>query len=447
MKRAIAAAVTTAVLLVPATAAAQNDYPPPGDPGQGPKAGKGKAQKFKVCKQKACRYKTIASALRLADGRDTIRVGRGTYREGLTITGKRYDGLELIGNVKRPGRVVLNGKTLRSGAAQNAVFVNGSDGVSIRGFHARNYKANCFFVTNADGYRLDRLVAERCGVYGIYAFNSKGGRMTNSEAFYNNDSGFYVGQTPPQKGKKKRTLVKNVDSWGNVLGFSGTNMRYTTITKSRWYNNGAGIIPNTLDSEKYPPPQDNVIADNDVFWNNFNFYFGAPFEIPDRSAADLPYPIGVGVLLFGSQDTTVEGNRFFGNYLGAFAAVPAVQLQGSNNPKLREAAVLRDITVRGNQFGRGGNDLNGRDIVYDGSGTGNCFEGNVTLSPNLPANGSTFAACPGPAQNTLDPAVLPEALGWVAGTVDDPATFEKSWVRHPHSTVPGIQPLERFDSN
>ena len=92
-----------------------------------------------------------------------------------------------------------------------------------------------------DGYTLSNLgLPSAVGVYGVYAFNSKGGEMSDSEAYYNSDSGFYVGQTPPQKGKKKRTIVKNVDSWGNVLGFSGTNMRYVTITKSRWYNNGAG---------------------------------------------------------------------------------------------------------------------------------------------------------------------------------------------------------------
>ena len=192
MMRALAAAVLTAGLLVPAVASAQEDYPPPGDPGKGPKGGQGKAQKLRVCKR-GCRFRTIAAALEQADGRDTIRVGRGAYREGVQILGKRYDGLRLIGNPRRPGRVVLNGKGLKRGAAQNAVFVNGADGVTVRGFHARNYKANCFFVTNADGYTLDRLVAERCGVYGIYAFNSKGGRMTNSEAFYNNDAGFYIG--------------------------------------------------------------------------------------------------------------------------------------------------------------------------------------------------------------------------------------------------------------
>ena len=108
---------------------------------------------------------------------------------------------------------------------------------------------------------LDRLVAERCGVYGVYAFNSKGGRDDElARPTTTTDSGFYVGQTPPQTGRKKRTLVKNVTSWGNVLGFSGTNMRYATITKSRWYNNGAGIVPNTLDTREVPAARGNVIV-------------------------------------------------------------------------------------------------------------------------------------------------------------------------------------------
>lgn len=432
-------AVATAALLVPATAMAQS-YPAPTDPGKGPKA-KGKGTTLTVCKQRRCDFKGIQKAIDAATGRDTIKVKAGTYREGLKVVGSRYDGLKLVGGP----RVNLDGKGLKRGAAQNGVLVNNADGVTVKGFHARHYKANCFFVTNAVGYTLTQLVAERCGVYGIYAFNSKGGEMSKSEAFYNNDSGFYVGQTPLQKGRVKRTIVKGVKSWGNVLGFSGTNMHYVTITKSQWFNNGAGIVPNALDTEKFPPPGDNVIANNDIFWNNFNFYFGAPFQIPEQSAAAIPYPIGVGILLFGSQDTTVEGNRIFGNWLGGFAEVPAVQLAGSEDPALKEASVLRNNVVRNNDFGLGGNDLNGRDMVYDGSGSGNCFEGNSVRSPNLPASNSTFAPCPGPPANTLDPAVLPEALSWVlAGNRADPTTFESAWLRHPHAARKGAKPLERF---
>ena len=106
--------------------------------------------------------------------------------------------------------------------------------------------------------------------------------MANSEASWNNDSGFYIGQTPAQT-KPIRSIVANVKSYGNVLGFSGTNMRYVTITKSQWFNNGIGIVPNALDSEKYAPPEDNVITDNDIFWNNFNYYAGAPFKLKNAA--------------------------------------------------------------------------------------------------------------------------------------------------------------------
>jgi hypothetical protein len=437
MRKAVIAALAAA-LVVPAAASA-GDYPPPGNPGKTPKA-RGKGRTLTVCKR-GCGYKKVQKAIDAASGRDTIRVKKGVYHEGLRILGRRYDGLKLIGDPKHPGRVVFDGKGVPKGANQNAVIINAARDVVVRGFHARNYKANCFFATNTQDYVLDHLVAERCGVYGIYAFNSKGGRMTNSEAYYNPDSGFYVGQTPPQRGRVKRTLLKNLDSWGNVLGFSGTNMRYTTITKSRWYNNGAGIVPNVLDSEKYYPPTGNVISDNDIFWNNFNFYYGAPFKIPKLSAADIPYPIGVGLLLFGSQNTVVEGNRISGNYLAGFAEVPAVQLSGNKDPKKNEASILRNNTVRGNDFGAAG-DLNGRDMAYDGSGSGNCFEGNTSRSPNFPADNSTFVSCPG--TNTVAPGVLGQLIAMSLGDSKDPVTFEKSWIKHPHPTRKGFKPLERY---
>ena len=109
--------------------------------------------------------------------------------------------------------------------------------------------------------------------------------MENSQASYNSDSGFYIGQTPKQT-TPVRSIVRNVKSFGNVLGFSGTNMRYVTITKSQWFNNGTGIVPNALDTEKYAPPEDNVITDNDIFWNNFNYYAGAPFKLKKQATVD-----------------------------------------------------------------------------------------------------------------------------------------------------------------
>ncbi len=433
-----------ALALVPAVAVA-GSYPPAGNPGKAKKKRSGKARTFTVCKQKRCKYKTINRAIRKARGGDLIRVRKGTYREGVKVTGSGYDGLRIVGDRKRPGRVVINSKGLRGAAAQNGVLVNNADGVTVSGLKLVNYKGNGVFFVNVNGYSASHLIAAGRGVYGVYAFNSKGGTIRDSVAYDNNDSGFYIGQTPKQS-KPKRSLVTRVRAYRNVLGFSGTNMRYVTITKSQWFNNGTGIVPNALKSEKFPPPQENVISGNHVFWNNYNYYAGAKFRIPRSGPAGLSgYPLGVGILLFGGQGHTVEKNKIYGNWLVGFGAIEQLTLLGEKSPALREAAVLRRNTVRNNDFGLGGRDLNGRDMFYDGSGTQNCFSNNTLRSPNLPADNSTFAPCPGPAANTRNSAAQSEAVGWIAAVnAKDPSSFEKFWIRHPHAAKKGVKPLVRM---
>jgi hypothetical protein len=127
--------------------------------------------------------------------------------------------------------VIIDGARGTSVPRPNIIRVNGANQVTVNGFTVRHYNGNGVFVVNVDGYKLTNLVATLGGVYGVYAFNSKGGEMSNSTASYNNDSGFYIGQTPPQS-KPKRSLVANVKSYGNVLGFSGT--RRARPSTGRW---------------------------------------------------------------------------------------------------------------------------------------------------------------------------------------------------------------------
>ncbi len=230
-----------------------------------------------------------------------------------------------------------------------------------------------------------------------------------------------------------RSIVRNVKSFGNVLGFSGTNMRYVTITKSQWFNNGSGIVPNALDTEKYAPPEDNVITDNDIFWNNFNYYAGAPFKLK-KQATSAPYPVGVGVLLFGGRRAEVTNNRIYGNYLVGVGAIKQILL------KQADAADLIGNQVHDNQFGLGGADLNGRELFYDGSGSDNCFGPNVGVTTTTPADGSTFAPCPFTGVNAFNAAAQSEAINWSVG---DP-THEAFWIRHPHAAKPGLTPLEHY---
>jgi hypothetical protein len=364
--------------------------------------------------------------VRAAGAGDTIRIQPGVYREAVKISGRKKRYLKLIGKPGKPAKVVLDG----SGKKQNGIFVNDADEVTVDGIKTRNYRANGFFFTNLNGYTMNHLIAVKTGVYGLYAFNTIGGRILNSEAYYVNDGAIYIGQTPPQD-NPIQTIVRNVDGWGSPIGFSATNMRYVTITKSRFYNNAIGIVPNALDSEKFPPPESNVITDNDIFWNNFNFHKGhPPFKVRTDGTAVLA-PVGTGILLLGGRGNLIEKNRIYGNWLTGVAAIDGILLQ--ENP----AAISLDRnTVRDNQFGLGGTDLNGRDYVYDGSGSDNCFS-LTGVGVTEPADKSTFANCTG--ANGLNMTVRNTMLSWIGEAALN------AWNRHPHATKPGYTPLEVFN--
>src|SRR4051812_11116612 len=418
--RILLAAVAAAALIAPATASAQS-YPRPKDPGPVQSKPKGPHKTLTVCKKKGrCDFTKIQKAVNKARAGDTIRVRNGVYREAVKINGKKKRYLRLIGNPKHPKKVVLRAR----GNMQNGIFVNDADEVTLNGFLTRDYKANGFFFVNLNGYTMNHLVARHTGVYGLYAFNTIGGQMLNSEAYYVNDGAFYIGQTPPQS-KPVRTIVRNVDGWGSPIGFSATNMRYVTITKSRFFNNALGIVPNALDSEKYPPAEDNVIIDNDIFWNNFNFHKGKPpFTVRMTGTAALA-PVGTGVLLLGGKGNRIENNRIFGNYLLGVGMIESILVT-----KTPEARTLANNVVRGNAFGLNGTDANGIDVAYDGNGTGNVIDmGGVTST--FPADQSTFA-------NAFSKDVQNAMVGWSGeGAVT-------AWKKHDHPPREGVEPLEIF---
>jgi hypothetical protein len=431
------AAVGALALAAPAGA---TNYPPPSKPGTPQAKPKGPFHTYRVCpkkgkKAKGC-TKTIQAAVNKARPGDTVKVANGTYNEAINVFGAKKRYLHLIGNVKSPAKVVLKG----TGSMQNGVFVKNANNVTVRGFSATGYRANGFFVLNANGYTMRNLIATHTGTYGVYAFNTVGGLIADSSASQNNDSGFYIGQTPPQP-KPVRSYVRNVRSFENVLGFSGTNMRYVTITKSLWFNNGVGIVPNALDSEAYAPAEDNVITDNDVFWNNFDYFQGAPFTVRKGATGELAYPVGTGVLLYGGRGNQVTGNRIWGNYLYAAGMIEAVTL---NQPENKD---LKDNSFTGNSYGitglganKGKEDLNGGDFAYDGNGVNNCVgDGAAFKSPTVPADGSTFAACPFTGTNAFSQ----DAFNQMIQPAGD-STHEAYWVKHPHQAIAGFTPLEHY---
>src|SRR5918995_6966060 len=113
------AAFVAALLLLPAAAGAQT-YPEPKEPGKiGPKP-KGPFKTHTVCKTNKCDFRSIQKAVNKAKAGDKIVVRKGVYKEQVTISGKAKRYLRIVGDRKKPKRVVLEG----SGKKQNGFFVN-----------------------------------------------------------------------------------------------------------------------------------------------------------------------------------------------------------------------------------------------------------------------------------------------------------------------------------
>jgi parallel beta-helix repeat protein len=473
--------------------------------GGGSKKQTAKSKVFEVC-QHGCRYRTIQRAVDAAGSfklkpanaktRAIVEVRPGKYVEGVVVDGtlkkKSFDGLTIKGAKKNRRKTILEGKNAKGelGAAQNGIEAISVDGIVLRNMWARNYQSNGFFVhasneggEHCDGYTMDNLLASANRSYGLFAKNCLGGKMIDSAGFHHGDSAFYVGETPcdsktwtnhgiapppvPCQAKPKWTLLKNDKSYENVLGYSGTNSKYVKIVESAFYNNGAGIVPNTLDSEGFEPNGWNLFERNDVFWNNYDYFLaGAAFQtvsggLGQLAGATVNYPTGVGIVLYGGDHNVVRDNNVFGNYKWGIASF-------SGPGELFVANVGDDAKninneIAENRMGREGTDPNGEyDLWNDATGGGNCWSANSGAT-FAPGNGSVplaqiYPACP--QTEVLNDQVksinIGAGLQLHFGKEDDPATIlgyaganppqtqECSWVRRvaAHPAFKDYKPVE-----
>ncbi|MGI9556965.1 MAG: hypothetical protein ACR2N5_03385, partial [Solirubrobacterales bacterium] len=442
MKRTlgILAGVTATGLIAFAAPAAGADGQDRGDRAETAK--KGKKTTLRVCRR-GCEYRKIQKAVNdVKKGKNTtIKIEPGKYKEGVVVSGHKYDKLTIEGTKKNPKKVKLQGKNakVKVPGQPKAVAQNGIEGLNvsklkIRNLTTKNYATNGVFIhadpnNKCKGFQMKNLYAADNRSYGLFARNCSGGSITKSDASGHGDSGIYIGETPFQN-KPKWTKIKDVKSYENVLGYSGTNSKYVDIVDSYWYNNGIGLAPNTLDSELFQPTANGKIRKNHIFWNNFNYFLpDSPVQtvsggLGEIGGATIQFPTGVGVFLFGSDGWQVKNNDIFGNFMWGVTA--------ASDP-FNAKAVNQNNQITDNKMGRGGSDENRVDFWNDGSGTANCFDGNSAGStygiPASSSKGALYPTCPGSGTGSGTNSGNGEQFGELAGyvTSDPPCTQEDKW--------------------
>ena len=353
---------------------------------------------------------SIRAALAEARPGDTVEVEPGIYREGrpgdlnaLTIT---VDDIELQGK-PRPGRpVVLE----NAGAQSFGIWVSpansagagpeadperppcGLDGSRIHkfrveGFTVRGFEQHGVHLACVQDFRIEDNVAEGNHVYGLFPVLSQDGIVSgNVVRGSDKDAGIYVGQSD-------RVVIAGNLAEGNLLGLEVENSRDCSILGNELVGNTLGIIVDILPGILRLTQERTVVAANRVHDNNRE-----NTAEPDDIIAVLPS--GIGILLSGADTSRVTLNDVHGNQFAGIAVVSlclAFVLQGEAGCPAGldvdpdpDANRIVGNRVTGNATVSTGTpvDAFSADLVWDGSGTGNCWARNrfaTSVPPQLPA--------------------------------------------------------------
>jgi len=310
---------------------------------------------------------TIQSAInRIAPG-GLVLVSPGTYREEVTISTKNVTLRGLDRNT-----VIIDGQGLRANGIQVI-----ADGVRIQNLTVTDDTFNGVLITglhdasgpqahNLTGYtkldpkkfpplqrfEVDHVTATNNGLYGIYAFNSQNGALTNNYTSGSADSGFYVGQC-----RMCNILVSGNVAERNAIGYENANASDSVIiTGNRFSGNRVGLTLLSWYQESFVPQHGATVAGNVISDNNSS-----------DSPAQAQGGFGIGVGLSGAQGDLFARNLIAGN------SVSGIQMTNT------EDIPTIDTKLEGNSFSGNGLDVADR-AASRAPTTGTCV---------TPANGLT----------------------------------------------------------
>jgi parallel beta-helix repeat protein len=319
---------------------------------------------------------SIQDAIDAAAPGAVIHIEPGTYAEALTVT---RPGIRLIGLRDASGGVVIE----NPGDEEDGVTViDAADDFALIDVTVRGFEENGVFLVGVEGFLLSGITAENDREYGLFPVHSSHGVIERCTASGHSDTGIYVGQSQDVK-------VRHNVAFANVNGIEIENSSDVKVIANETYDNVAGILLVLLPGLDVKVSSTVLVSGNRVHDNN-RPNFAEPGEI------EAAVPTGSGILVVGVdralvEENTVTGNDFTGIavgstlLLGALAGLPPEFFADIEpNP---DGARIRNNVATGNGAAPSIPFLPGVDLLWDGSGTGNCWSGNTFSSsapPTLP---------------------------------------------------------------
>lgn len=229
---------------------------------------------------------SIKEAVARATAGDTIRVLPGTYRETVFID---KDDIHLLGVVQEGKWPVLDGENRLS----DGILASGH-GVTIERMWVKGFKGNGIMTQGSNNYRIINNVVEGPCFYAIFPQFGRNGLVAYNIVSKSDDAAIYVGMSDGVD------ILYN-ETYDSIIGIETENSRNTLIEGNYVHGNVMGIATTMLPGLPVKTAERSIIRNNFVVANNTK-----NFAPPGAITAGAP--AGLGILVLGTDTTTVEGN-------------------------------------------------------------------------------------------------------------------------------------------
>ena len=167
----------------------------------------------------------------------------------------------------------------------------------------RHVNEHAIYVTETDGFHLDRFKAAYAKEYGLLTFVADHSLVENCDTWGSGDAGVYPGAAadtwdavPPDQ-RRRSNEIRDCDSHHNAAGYSGTDGNALWIHDNDFYDNTLGFTTDVFTAPGHPgfPQDSDLIENNNFFSNNFNLY------LRPCNAGEKPGPYGPEPGLLGRR--------------------------------------------------------------------------------------------------------------------------------------------------
>ena len=259
---------------------------------------------------------------------DGTRPGAPACSSNLQDQGKLgRDGIEVLkaNDSWIENLTVCNFLTGLDGGEGNQIWWNGGDGggrIGLTGLWGNYLTATSTYATSVAG-----ALGPCCGVdypagdYGIFTSDSSGGSLLHDYASNMADSAYYIGACQQVC---DQTLAYS-QAEGSSLCLSSTNAGgWLLVEHNECDNNKTGLVSNSQNNDDQPSPQRGACpagvtgplgtANCTVWLDNYIHDNNNP-DVPGNGTSGLSGagPVGAGMILAGTRDVTLYGNRVVHN--------------------------------------------------------------------------------------------------------------------------------------